>query len=228
MSAKPHTGGLPKRVWTPEQDELVRRIFSTTSMKARRDAMTKLLPQLAPIDHVAAYKRAVDLGCLYPLKAGGAPWTEPELAILEASAHCPIDTIRSRLRRRGYRRSNGAIIKQRLERHGTRAECRLSADVYSASQAADLIGSQPCLIGSYIRRGWLRAEQIDMAAGRYEYHIRAADLRQFVMQHTAYVNLERVDKYAFVDLLCPGHGAKGGAEKPARQTLRPPTNITSP
>lgn len=203
--------------FTQEQDALIQAIWSTTSMKARRDATAKLFPKLLKhgLSRDIAYQRAVALGCLYPLNTKGAPWTEAELAILDASAHCPIATIRGRLRRRGYARSMAAIVKQRLERSGTRADARLSAGVYSATQAAELIGSHSNLVVSYIRRGWLRAKQIELGWGKHEYRIKAADLRQFVVHHTAYVNIERVDKYAFIDMLFPQHGEKGASQAKA-------------
>lgn len=193
-------------MFTPEQDALIQLIWRTKTMKERREATAKWLPKLlkSGITRDQAYNRARCQGWLYPLKTKRENWSETELAILEANAHCPTSAIRYRLKKKGFDRSDNAINMYRRELAGSRQDSRLDAGVYSTSQAAELIGSDRGLIASYIRRGWLKATRNQDDA----YDITAKALRDFIRDYTAYVNLDRVDKFAFIDLLFPQHGAK--------------------
>ena len=125
---------------------------------------------------------------------------------MEASAHCSASIILRRLAKRGYRRTENAINMQRRDLIGSKSDARHAAGVYSANQAAELIGSDRGLTCTYIRRGWLKATR----NADDTYDITAKALRDFIRDHTAYVNLHKIDKYAFVDLLFPRHGAKDG------------------
>lgn len=204
--------------FTPEQDALIQAIWGATTMKARRDAMATLLPKLLKtgITHDQAYNRAREQLWLYPLKTKGASWSSEEIAILEASAHCSASAIRRRLAKRGYQRTDNAINMQRRDLIGSRGDARHAAGIYSANQAAELIGSDRGLIASYIRRGWIKATRNQNDT----FDIPAKALRDFIRDYTAYVNLDRADKYAFIDLMFPTHGAKQAASQ-AKATSAP-------
>lgn len=190
MAAAPHTAAT---------DALVELIWRTPTLKGRREVMEKHMGTLERlgITRSMGYKRAREQGWLRPLKTHGREWSKPELAILEASAHCSPSTVRARLRAKGFQRSETAVLKQRLARIGSRYDARWSSGNYSTGQAGLLIGVNSALICSYIKRGML-------AATREEQHwiITADALRRFIREYPAYVNLDKVDKYAFLDLVC--------------------------
>lgn len=190
MNTNPHTDA---------SDALVELIWRTPTLKGRREAMAKHMGALyhLGITRSMGYKRALAQGWLQPLRTRGKPWSVLELAILEASAHCSPSTVRARLRAKGFQRSETAVLKQRLARLGSAYDARWASGQYSAGQAGLLLGCNSALIVSYIGRGMLKAAR----DGRH-WIITADALRAFIRAFPAYVNLDKVDKYAFLDLVC--------------------------
>jgi len=193
--------------WTPEQDELIRWTYGSRTMGERQDRIKIMLTQIKGRTAVQCYCRAAQLGCLYALVPNRKPWTAEEDALVERWAHLKPPALSKRLERKGYHRSVSAIIRRRLELGFHYRQARADAGVYTAQEAALLLGCSDVQVGAFIQRGWLPAKKVGDGQ-RYAWHITAAALRDFVIHHTAYVRLEKVDKYQFIDLLCPRHGMK--------------------
>jgi hypothetical protein len=98
-----------------------------------------------------------------------------------------------------------------MEIAGTQRDNRLAAGYYSTTEAGELVGMSRAVIERLCKNGTLKADRELSNAPNlpgFVYRIRAKDLREFVIHHTAHVRIEKVDKFAFVDLLCPRHGLK--------------------
>jgi hypothetical protein len=113
--------------------------------------------------------------------------------------------------RQGFWRTEQAIHKRRMEVAGPQRDNRLAAGYYSTTEAGELVGMSRRVIERFCRDGTLKAEREASNAPNlpgFVYRIKAANLREFVIHYTAHVRLDRVDKFAFVDLLCPQYGIK--------------------
>lgn len=204
-------GLQPKHNWTEAQDELLKRIFGTTNLADRKEAFKTLMPKLRPHTARAAARRAAKMGWALPLYKIRRYWTPEEDAMLEKWAHLSLVAIKTRMGRAGFHRSEQAIHKRRMEIAGTQRDNRLAAGYYSTIEAAELVGMSRNVIERFCKDGTLKAEREASNAPNlpgFVYRIRAKDLRKFVIHHTAHVRIEKVDKFAFVDLLCPQHGIK--------------------
>lgn len=202
----------PKRTvralgWTPEQDALIRWTYGSRTMGERQDRIKVLLTKIKGRTATQCYCRAAQLGCLYALVPNRRFWTPEEDELIERWAHLKPPALSKRLERQGYHRSPSAIIRRRLELGHHYRQARADAGVYTAQEAAPLLGCSNVQVGAFIQRGWLPARKVGDGQ-RFAWHITAAALRDFIIHHTAYVRLEKVDKYQFIDLLCPRHGLK--------------------
>jgi hypothetical protein len=201
----------PKHAWTEAQDELLKRIFGTTNLADRKEAFKTLMPKLRPHTARAAASRAAKMGWALPLYKPRRYWTPEEDALLERYAHLSLVALKSRLARAGFHRSEQAIHKRRMEVAGSQRDNRLAAGYYSTTEAGELLGMSRNVIERFCREGTITADRQPSNSPNlpgYVYRIRAKDLREFAIHHTAHIRLEKIDKFAFVDLLCPRHGIK--------------------
>jgi hypothetical protein len=128
-------------------------------------------------------------------------WTDAELDILQDYAHLTLPAICRRLRRAGYQRSVNAIAIK-IQRSGYD---RTDPDHWSARQLAGLFGVTPWVVGRWIddnglpakRRGTQRTE----AQGGDQYWIARAPLRRWIADKAQLIDLRRVDKFWFFDLV---------------------------
>lgn len=197
--------------FTPEQEAIIRKIWggppkTRGQLKALRD---EWLPRLGPFDARQAYHHALRRGWVTPT-FDYRPWTAAEDMLLERYGHCCVSHLQLCFKRHGFKRSQAALTKRREDLLGGALQARLDNGHYSGQQAAALVGMSGRMISHCIRLGYLKATD----SGRRNstgvvWDITARDLRAFVLEHTRYIDLSQVDKYAFVDLLCPKHGRKG-------------------
>ena len=192
--------------WTHEQDDLIRWAYSTRSLADRR-ARVPVVKAKTGRSNEQCYCRALQLGCTYPLNPKRKAWTPTEDEMIEQFAHLSPPAMRKKLKRRGFTRSESAIIKRRQYFGINYREERRDAGIYTADDAAEILGVSGPMVGLFIKRGWLKAQKTGDAS-RNAWNITASHLREFVIHHTAHIRIEKVDKYAFVDLLCPRHGIK--------------------
>lgn len=204
-------GMAPTAVWTEAQDALLKKIFGTTNLADRKEAVRLHMPKLKPHTKRAAAARAVRLGWAVPLYRQRRYWTQEQDEYLEANAHLSLKKLCKLFATRGWHRSVAAIHKRRMWLVGAAADARQDKGIYTVNEAAELLGMNSSAIQRFCRDGTITAikESSGMVAlPGYVYRIRAKDLREFVIHYTAHIRIERVDKYAFVDLLCPQHGIK--------------------
>lgn len=201
-------------IWSEWQDAIVRKIYSTQSFAQRRKMVKAHLPQLAPRNKYQVYQRAIKLGILQPLTKP-LPWSDAEIEIVEKHAHRGDVYVQKQLKQNGFSRTENAVHVFRI-RHVTGVrQGKIDAGIYTACQAADIIGASSRTVTQWIDKGWLKAKRGTQHGPHVTWEIKAADLRRFVIDHIGYCDLSRADKYTLIDVLCPEHGMKAAGKEAA-------------
>jgi hypothetical protein len=142
--------------------------------------------------------RAMQLGCR-PVRIKAPDWVPDEEALLERYAGQGVRRIQTALRRAGYQRSLRAIY-ERLYRHGL----DLHDDGYlTLPRIAQGMGVDSSVVARWVERYGLpthRRETHDGSPHPARYVTRAA-LRKWVAANVLLVDVRKVDKHWFIDLL---------------------------
>jgi len=146
-------------------------------------------------------KRAVKLGLSQLVGRKEAPWANEELALLEKHSHKSLKVIARILRQRGYHRTETAIKVKR-----TRMELSTDdPDHYTGRQLAREFGVDEHVVIRWISQGWLRAGRRGTnrteANGGDMWWIKRKHVRDFVVENVGVIDIRKVDKVWFVDLL---------------------------
>lgn len=141
-------------------------------------------------------KRAQKLGLVAPRFKEPA-WSEPEIELIGEHAHKPPKTLRRMLASRGFARTETAIIVK-LKRMGAD---RTDPNNLNANQVAIVMGVDRKTVSGWIANGWLKAKRRQASALDDYWQIARKDIRRFIIDHTAHVDVRKVDKFWFVDLL---------------------------
>lgn len=145
-------------------------------------------------------KRARHLGLVTP-RFKEAPWSEDEIAILERSAHLQPEVIARRLKKAGFHRSDTAVVVKlkRLELD------RTDPDRFTQRELARAMGVDDSTINRWIERLGLKATKRrcgDRPDGKRDlWSIHRRDIAAFIIENLAHVDIRKVDKFWFVDLL---------------------------
>lgn len=127
-------------------------------------------------------------------------WTAKELEILEKSAHLSPDRIQIHLRRLGFRRTRTAIVLKRQRMRYTK-----NKQGQSAWQVSQCFGVDVHTILSWIQKGRLRAIRRGTARTERQggdiWFIKDRWIRDFILTNLCEIDLRKVDKYWFVDLV---------------------------
>jgi hypothetical protein len=192
LSAPKNDGRAERIITTQFIDDAIRRYYVGTP---KRGGLSKLAHQLhRPPAWVAA--RARRLGITRE-KFPSLPWSEPEIALLRQHAAKIPGNIEKILLRKGFRRTTGAIARMITLLHCDRSD----DDHYTASGLAGLLGVQAKVVCGWIAKGWLKAQTRGTTREHDIYRIRHSNVRRFVIDNVGAVDLRRVDKYWFVDLI---------------------------
>jgi hypothetical protein len=187
------------RIWpviTPELHEQIKRLYQRKvdcSGEVREFAKRHGLPRWK----ISRY--AQNMG--WTSKQKKEPdWSDKELGILERSAHhCP-EVISRKLREMGYTRSIVGIV---LKRKRMRFIKNLHGQ--SATQLAVCLGEDIHFVTRAIDNGLLKAFKRELnrtpQQGGNPYLIKDKDVREFIINNVHMIDLRKVDKYWFVDLL---------------------------
>ncbi len=148
----------------------------------------------------AVCKRGAELGVT---RAKERPWTSTEEDLLERCGHLAPSGIRRQLAAAGSFRSIAAI---QVKLNRTRIKQNLQG--YSANSLADALGVDVHKILLWIRRGMLRAERRGTertpSQGGDTWWISDRAVRRFVLRAPEEIDLARVEKIWFLDLLTGG------------------------
>jgi hypothetical protein len=127
-------------------------------------------------------------------------WSDRELHILKQNAHRYPETIQRRLKAAGYTRSvTGIILKRKRER------LLKNLDGMSACGLAECLGVDVHFIIRAINAGRLKAEprgtkRTELQGGDI-WWIRTRDIRTYILNYLCEIDLRKVDKYWYTDLL---------------------------
>jgi hypothetical protein len=133
-----------------------------------------------------------------------AYWSQTEEWVLQRWGHLTDAAIRTKLEKAGYKRSLTAVnLKVR------RLRIKQNLDGYSANRLAEAFGIDRHIIARWIRLGYLRAERRGTARteaqGGDMYWIRRDDVRTFILGNPEEVDLAKVEKIWFLDLITNGN-----------------------
>ena len=187
--------------WTssPQIDAIIVRIYQ--SMPSKGDIKRLAITIGRPGWWVR--NRALKLGLAQP-RFREAPWTEPELEFVAANAHKDAAALSSMLRRRGFRRTPAAILVK-LKRSGVPTGRNADLEHYTGRQLARLFGVDQKTVSAWIAKGWLKAGHRGTARtpeqGGDEYWIHRREVRKFIIENIAVIDIRKVEKCWFVDVL---------------------------
>lgn len=180
---------------TPEIHELIREVYqSDTGGGQVRDLC---LRTGLPAYTVSRYARAQGWLARQPKEPD---WRPEELRLLKEYARYAPAGIRKKLLEHGYRRSETGIVLKR-KRLG------LLRDLggVSATRLGNLMGVDSHNITDAIKQGLLRAERRETnrtaAQGGDAWFIRPGDIREYIVKNIHDIDIRKVDKYWFVELL---------------------------
>lgn len=182
---------------TPEIDTIIREAY-LRQRNGDRNAL-KAASRKAGWSRSAISKRGAELGIT---RVKERPWTPQEEDLLERFGHLAPTGIRQRFTKAGFSRSVAAI-QVRLHR------CRIkeNLDGYSACRLADAFGVDVHKVLLWIRRGLLKAERrgTERTAAQGDiWWISHREVRRFVLRAPEELDLARVEKIWFLDLVTGG------------------------
>lgn len=188
--------GKRKYVFTDQVDQRIREIYLLHPDAKTRPGI-RLLAKQSGIPHWALKRRARELGLA---RTKEKPWSEPELAILAKYAWMSDERLRLKLKAAGYTRTvTGIHLKLR------RMRFKEGGDFYSASGLAQALGIDNHAVSRWIEKGHLKARMRGSARTAQQggdiYLIHEKDVRRFILQHPASIDLRKVDQVWFIDVL---------------------------
>jgi len=185
-------------------DDVIRRRYPTCA--GRGDVV--LLSQSVARPRWWVSKRAVALGLVAP-RFKSPDWTPIEDEIVAARQTQALATIRRALQRSGFERTETAI-KVRLKRKGL---SRIDPEGYTARAVAEGFGVDVAVITRWISLGWLSAKRRGTSRGAQQggdiWMIRPRAIRDFIIHNVGSIDIRKVEKHWFVEMLA---GTPGGAK----------------
>jgi len=183
---------------TPYIDEQIRAAYRRQRL-GDRQALTIVSRRLGWPRH-AVVRRGAELGVS---RTKERPWLEAEEEILQRCGHQPLSAIQRQLSTGGFQRSLTAIrVKM------TRLHIKSNLDGYSACSLARAFGVDTHKVVAWIRRNLLRAERRGTNRGAAQggdiWWIPRNEVKRFVMRAPEEIDLARVEKFWFLDLLTDG------------------------
>jgi hypothetical protein len=147
----------------------------------------------------AVYQRALKIGAVTSSHQKKS-WSKEEVSILKQYAQFEPQTIMKKLQKAGFHRSIASIV---LKRKRMRLLSNLKG--MSASLCADFLGVDLHWVLNYITQGLLKAEVIRRdREGKATYFIREKDIRKFIIDNPELIDLRKVEKYYFIELVANG------------------------
>jgi len=187
---------MAKYTFTPEMDkELLYTYSINTDSKPRVINLAKKFN----MPRWAIYQRALKIGAVNSSHQK-RPWEEEEIRILEKYSRYEPLTMKKKLAKAGYERSIASIVLKRK-----RMRFLSNLEGVSASLCAEFLGVDLHWVLNYIRQGLLKSEIIRRdSEGKANYYIREKDLRRFIVNNPDLVDLRKVEKYYFIELVANG------------------------
>ena len=196
----------------PEAGDIIRHAYQTEVGLNGRAAVAKSLATRFGVPRWKISRVAREMGLVARQKKE-PDWSEKECEILRRTAHLSLSVIQRHLARAGFRRSETGIEIKRK-----RMRFLVSKDGYSAHQIAQCFGIDVKSVTRWIHLGYLRAQKRGTARtarqGGDIHFIRDRWVRDFVLEYLPLIDIRKVDKYWFVDLLAGGVNGMGALSTP--------------
>ena len=182
---------------TPQIEAAIRKVYGTGR---RYTGDVDGLASRIGWPRYAVSRKATELG-IVPMRIKEPNWCDRELKILERNAYRSPDFIKKKLKRAGFERTVLGIVLKRKRMRLTSP----NLDGYSANRLAMAFGIDPHSITTWIRKGWLKAEMRGTSRmesqGGDGYWIKPKWVRTFIVEHVEMIDLAKVDRTWFVDIL---------------------------
>lgn len=184
-----------KYIITQEMHEQIKSVYKRDSGKGQVDALAERLN--LPRWKVSRY--AIQQGWIAKCKKE-PNWSGKEVEILERNAHLVPEIIQRKLSNRGFRRSvTGIVLKRKRMRFAKNLEGS------SACSVAECLGVDIHNVRNAIKAGKLKAKRRGTnrtpQQGGDSWFIRDSDIKNYIINWLSEIDIRKVDKYWFVDLL---------------------------
>lgn len=191
---------VPKRFTiTPAHDRLIHEAYAQYRDGGDRQALNRAAARLG-WPKWALSRRCGELG-LSRIKE--PVWCDHEEQLLERWGHLTAPVIAKKFREAGYARSVNAI-------HIKLVRLRVKSNLggYSEYSLSCALGIDAHCVGRWIGKGWLKAERRPTARtasqGGDPWWIRHEDVKDFVLRYPDEIDLRKVEKWWFLDLITDG------------------------
>lgn len=191
----------PRKIW--ESSDAIDRIISECYQNKTEKAAVKKLARKIDRPYWWVKKRASFLGVAQPVLQENREqeWSKDEIELLEKNSYKKPDVIARIFRNKGHNRTATAIVVKRK-----RLQCDTTdIDHYTATQLASEFGVDIKVITRWIERGWLTAKRRGTSRTEQQggdmWWIKRKHVRDFVVESIGVIDIRKVDKVWFVDLL---------------------------
>jgi DNA-binding winged helix-turn-helix (wHTH) protein len=183
-----------------ESSEHIDALIRRTCLNNPESGAIKRLAQTINRSRQWIRDQAIRLGCAVP-RFKAPPWTAEEIEIIAESPHLGPLQLQRRLRSAGFQRTGVAIVSKL----GLLGVSTIDPDHYTASGLAKLFGVDNKVVTGWILKGWLGAERrgtvrTDQQGGD-QWWIHRSRVRRFVVDNVAAIDIRKLDKFWFVDLM---------------------------
>jgi hypothetical protein len=192
-----------RKYWpTQEIDEAIREVYGAS----KGAGALKLLQERLGWPSAPIIRRVRELGLSTP-RGDGMPWSDAEEALLVEVGYQSVQAIQVHLAKRlGVHRTLSAI-QMKLQR----GRVRQSLGGMNLAQLADALGVAKKTVDRWLAAGHIRAilrfPELQ-AVNRHVWFFPNQEIRRFILAHLESIDLCRVEKFWFVDLLTNGKAGR--------------------
>jgi hypothetical protein len=185
---------------TAQIDEIIRENFSNKHARGVNTRTVSAINALGGIrwSESAVSRRALELGLSHP--AHDAEWTmQEDEVVLQSLRNCR--TIRSIQRKLNTLFPNRRHTESAIVTRMSYLQARKDADSYNQGELASLLGVSTVLVARWTGLRHLNGKRALTGNADSIWYYKKPDVRKFVLAHPDYVDLSRVNKTWFIDLL---------------------------
>ena len=187
---------MPKYEFTSDMDW---EILHTYSINADSKPRVINLARKFNMPRWAIYQRALKISAVKSSHQK-KQWEKEEVNMLKQYARYEPQTIKKKFEKAGFERSIASIV---LKRKRMRLLSNLQG--MSACLCSEFLGVDLHWALKHIRSGLLKAQKIRQdSQGKVNYYIKENNLRKFILNNPKLIDIRRVEKYYFIELVANG------------------------
>lgn len=197
----PTTAKTPYARYTHSKpiDDAIRRGYAAAPEKGRGAIKQLAVTVGRPVHYVT--QRAKRLGLIQP-RFKEPNWTQREEEFVATRAHQDLTTIQRAMVKAGFPHRTETSISMKIRRLGASTEDPYH---YTGRGLAQLLGIDQHAVSTWISKGLLKAKRRGTdrteANGGDMYWIHRKDIRAFIIGNAAVIDIRKVEKFWFIDLL---------------------------